>query len=64
MNNNIEIRALLKRKKIHMYMVADKMGIHDNTLFRLFRYELSKENKQKVMKAIKQIQEERDNGYE
>lgn len=47
-----------------MYMVADKMGIHDNTLFRLFRYELSKENKQKVMKAIKQIQEERDNGYE
>lgn len=54
---NIDIREAMRTKKVPVYAVADVMGVHENTLFRRLRYELSEQEKQKYFCIIDEISE-------
>lgn len=56
---NKEIEHLLKQEHIYKWMVAKKIGIHETSLVRWFREELSEERKQQVMSAIEEIKSDR-----
>lgn len=49
---NLEVRSIMKEKKIFQWQVAVEMGISDVTLVRWLRLPLSDEKKAMVMKAI------------
>ena len=46
---NKELREILRQHDIYMWQVAKKLGIHETSLVRWFREELSVERKQQVM---------------
>ncbi|MCM1133882.1 MAG: hypothetical protein NC340_10485 [Ruminococcus flavefaciens] len=52
---NTDIRAELKAKNVPVYAVADVMGVHENTLFRRLRHELTEQEKQKLIGIIGEI---------
>lgn len=52
---NEDIRTMLKEKKIPVYAVADVLGVHDNTLFRRLRFELSTQEKLKLINIIDEL---------
>ena len=54
---NPEIRNLMKEKKIPVYAVAAVMGVHENTVFRRLRFELSDEEKAEFKKIINELSE-------
>lgn len=54
---NTDIREEMRTKKVPVYAVADVMGVHENTLFRRLRYELSEQEKQKYFCIIDEISE-------
>lgn len=54
MDNNT-LRNLLKREKIYMWEVADKLGIHETTLIKKFRRELTKDQQLQIISAIESI---------
>lgn len=54
---NTDIREAMRTKKVPVYAVADVMGVHENTLFRRLRYELSEQEKQKYFCIIDEISE-------
>lgn len=56
---NKELREILRQHDIYMWQVAKKLGIHETSLVRWFREELSVERKQQVMSAIEEIKTER-----
>lgn len=49
---NADIRAELKAKSIPVYAIADVLGVHENTVFRRLRHELSEQEKQKFIRII------------
>lgn len=51
---NLEVRSIMKEKKIFQWQVAVEMGISDVTLVRWLRLPLSDEKKAMVMKAIEE----------
>lgn len=57
--NNMEIRQMALNNNVCHWEIADKMGIAEGSLSRKLRKELSAEEKQKVMDAIKSIVESR-----
>lgn len=52
---NIEIREMLKEKHVPVYAVAAKMGVHENTIFRRLRFELSEADKKSFCNIINDI---------
>lgn len=56
--SNVEIRAMLKEKQIPVYAVAAAMGVHENTVFRLLRFELPAEKKAELMRIIDALAEQ------
>lgn len=52
---NADIRAELKAKSIPVYAVADVMGVHENTLFRRLRHELTEQEKQEFVRIIDKL---------
>lgn len=52
---NADIRAELKNKKVPVYAIADVMGVHENTVFRRLRYELSEQDKQTLRRIINEL---------
>ena len=54
---NTDIRNLMKEKKIPVYAVAAVMGVHENTVFRRLRVELSDEDKAKFTRIINELSE-------
>ena len=54
---NTDIREAMRIKKVPVYAIADVMGVHENTLFRRLRYELSEQEKQKYFCIIDEISE-------
>lgn len=56
--SNTELRAELKAAKIPYWMIADKLGVHENTVIRLMRHELSCEDRERINKAIAEIKKE------
>ena len=53
--SNTEIRAELKAAKIPYWKIADKLGVHENTIIRRMRKELSNEDKARFNAAIAEI---------
>lgn len=52
---NIEIREMLKEKKIPVYAVAAVMGVSENTIFRRLRFELPEADKKMYIRIINEL---------
>lgn len=55
MNNNIEVRQAIEKKRLRYFEVAQELGINPCTFSMWLRVELSPERKAQVLKAIKSI---------
>lgn len=49
---NQDVRELYKQKKVPVYAIAEVMGVHENTVLRKLRTELSAEDKQTFRRII------------
>lgn len=51
----------IKRAKgsIPNWLIAEKLGIHENSLYRLLRQELSKEKKEEILRVIEVIKRDK-----
>ncbi|MBQ8799572.1 MAG: hypothetical protein IJZ55_08420 [Lachnospiraceae bacterium] len=54
---NQEIRAMMKNEKIFLWQVAEILGIHETTLIKHFRTEMSEHQKKQVLQAIHYIKQ-------
>ena len=63
MSNN-EIKTFISLSGINQYEVANKLGITEFYLCRLFRQELSEKWKEKIVSAIKEILTQKRNEIE
>jgi hypothetical protein len=54
---NQDIRAMIKKSNVHAYEVADLIGVHENTLFRMLRRQLTDEEKKRIFIAIETLEE-------
>ena len=54
---NKEIRALMKKEKIYLWQVAEVLVIHETTLIKRFRTEMSDDHKNQVLTAIEVIKQ-------
>ena len=52
---NAEIKNKLKQAKIFQWQLADKLIISEMSLVRKLRYELSEDEKQKILTAIDEL---------
>lgn len=57
--SNKEIRAMMRNEKIYLWQVAKKLAIHETTLIKHFRSELSEDRQQRILTAIDEIKKER-----
>lgn len=48
---NRDVREYLKAKRVFMWEVAERIGVHEVTLIRWMRTELPEDKKQKIMEA-------------
>ena len=55
---NVEIRKMLKEMQIPVYAVAAVMGVHENTVFRKLRFELSNDEKATFRRIINELAEQ------
>lgn len=55
--NNLELRQLILRHRLHYYEIAQELGISEFTLSRWFRTELDEDKRQKVSGAIDRLLE-------
>lgn len=55
---NTDIRNAISNAQLTTWLVAEKLGVHENTLFRKLRKELPNEEKIKIMEAIKVLKNE------
>lgn len=58
--NNLDIRKAIEESEFKYWQVANKLGITDGNFSRLLRVELQVEDKQKILKAIEKLKEERE----
>ena len=56
---NAEIRKTLKAEKIAYWQIADELGVHENTVIRRMRHELSEADEKAFLKAISEIMSKR-----
>lgn len=59
--NNLDIRKAIETNNFKYWQVANKLQITDGNFSRMLRIELTKENKERVLKAINELKEEREN---
>jgi hypothetical protein len=52
---NSELRKALKANKIPYWQIADKLGVHENTIIRRMRHELSEADREAFQNAIDEI---------
>lgn len=57
--NNLDIRKVIEINDFKYWQVANKLGMTDGNFSRLLRVELDEANKNKILKAIKELKEER-----
>ena len=58
--NNLDIRKAIETNNFKYWQVANKLQMTDGNFSRMLRIELTKENKEKVLKAINELKEERE----
>lgn len=56
---NLDIRKSIEDNDFKYWQVASKLGMTDGSFSRLLRFELTEIDKEKVMKAIEELKEER-----
>ena len=50
--NNVEIKAEMKAAKIPYWKIADVLGVHENTIMRKLRHELTDSDRTLFERAI------------
>lgn len=60
MKPNTDIRNLIKVSGFCSWQVAEKLGMHENTLYRTLRKDLDEQDKKRIYNALKQLKAERD----
>jgi hypothetical protein len=55
LKSNQELRNYIKCLDLYLWEVAEQMNVHENTLSRLLRKELSYDNQRVVYQAINQL---------
>ncbi len=55
---NTELRAELRAAKIPYWAIAERLGVHENTIIRRMRTELSENDRKAFKKAIAEIKAE------
>ena len=56
---NLDIRKAIESNNFKYWQVANKLGITDGNFSRLLRFELERVEKEKILKAIEDLKEER-----
>lgn len=59
MRCNIQIRDEAFRNRVPLWELADRLGVSETTIYRRLRRELSKEDTEKALEAIRTIVAER-----
>ena len=52
---NTDIRTALKLAKVPIWACAAEMGVHENTLLRKLRFELSENEKKQILSIVDKI---------
>ena len=58
--NNLDIRKAIETNNFKYWQVANKLGMTDGNFSRMLRVELKKENNDRVLNAINELKEERE----
>lgn len=56
--SNQAIRTAAKENGIELWRIANKLGINDGNFSRKLRYELSEDEKQKILEIINELAKE------
>lgn len=56
--NNTDIRKYAKAHGVRLWQIADELGISEITMSRKLRYELSEDEKQKILEIINELAKE------
>lgn len=54
-----ELKHLASSKRVPIWMIADELGISENTLFRWLRHDLPEDKQRQILNAITEILVER-----
>lgn len=52
---NEDIKNIAKENNIRLWRVAEKLGVSDSNFSRMLRYKLSKEDKDRILAAVKEL---------
>ena len=55
---NKDIKDLIKSKNLRSWMIAEKLGMLDNSFSRLLRYPLTENKRIEILEAIDRVAEE------
>jgi hypothetical protein len=56
MQRNQDIRNAIRNAGVPVWLVAEKLGVHENTLYRHLRKKLHTDQKEELLKIVKDIQ--------
>ena len=56
---NQDIRQYIKDSKVCSWEVAEKLAIHENSLYRMLRKELCSDEKERIFQVIEQLKVEK-----
>ncbi|MED4903969.1 hypothetical protein [Parageobacillus thermoglucosidasius] len=60
MKPNSDIRQLIRQSGFCSWQVAEKLGVHENTFYRMLRKTLSEEDKKRIYKALEELRIEKE----
>lgn len=52
---NEELKRIMKSNGVRQWQIAENLGMNEASFSKLFRHELSVENKDRILKAISEI---------
>ena len=58
--NNLIIRQAAKEEGVHLWQIAERVGITDSNFSRKLRRELPKEERERILRLIDEIAAERE----
>lgn len=56
---NLKVRSAMRLNKVAMWMLADQLGCHENTVLRRLRHELPETEQNRLLAIIEEIGKER-----
>lgn len=57
---NADLRSAREEGKVPNWMIAERLGVSEQTLIRWFRFEMPDSKKAQIMSVINEIKEERE----